>query len=265
MFEKIILFGDDFGIPILLPSINVKSISAVVLSYKRPSLPLHIKKMMSKNNIPILIQPAFSDKSYQFFYHSLDVLKPDMLICNSYALLIREDILELVNYNAYNIHASYLPFNRGPNPIQWTIIKGEEYTGVTLHRMDRGFDTGALIYQVKQKIGFEDTWVSLRDKLTVLIKEICLQIIPSLLEKEINAVSQNQKNASSNFRLTPDYPLINFNKMTDLEVYNLIRAQIAPLKGAYLTINSVKKYFDKFIPYDEVVQLRKLYSVKSLS
>ena len=47
--------------------------------------------------------------------------------------------------------------------------------------------------------------------------------------------------------------------MTDIEIYNLIRAQIYPLRGAYINIGSEKIYFNQFIPYSEIKNIRKLY------
>ena len=45
--------------------------------------------------------------------------------------------------------------------------------------------------------------------------------------------------------------------MDDLKIYNMIRAQIAPLKGAYINYKNKKIYFDKFIDYEQIKFLRK--------
>lgn len=41
-----------------------------------------------------------------------------------------------------NVHASLLPEYRGASPIQWAVIDGREYSGVTTMKMDEGLDTG---------------------------------------------------------------------------------------------------------------------------
>jgi hypothetical protein len=43
--------------------------------------------------------------------------------------------------------------------------------------------------------------------------------------------------------------------MSDIEIYNLIRAQVAPLKGAYVEKGNERIYFDKFIPFENIPQI----------
>lgn len=47
------------------------------------------------------------------------------------------------------MHASLLPKYRGAAPIQWAVINGDEFTGVTTMRMDEGVDTGDMIARVQ--------------------------------------------------------------------------------------------------------------------
>ena len=46
-----------------------------------------------------------------------------------------------------NVHPSLLPLYRGPSPIQWAILSGDEMTGITLIRMNEKMDEGDVIYQ----------------------------------------------------------------------------------------------------------------------
>lgn len=49
----------------------------------------------------------------------------------------------------YNIHFSYLPYYKGVYPMVWPILNQEEFSGVTLHFIDDGIDTGNIIDQQK--------------------------------------------------------------------------------------------------------------------
>jgi methionyl-tRNA formyltransferase len=53
----------------------------------------------------------------------------------------------------YNLHFSKLPAYKGMYPVVWPIINGEQYSGVTLHKIDWGIDTGDVIEQVDVAIG----------------------------------------------------------------------------------------------------------------
>src|SRR6266545_4679095 len=76
-----------------------------------------------------------------------------------------------------NVHPSFLPRYRGPSPIGWQLFNGEAFLGVTLHRMDVGFDTGPVLLQWRTRIGREDTPQSLRRK----VHRQAIQRLPQLL------------------------------------------------------------------------------------
>lgn len=70
----------------------------------------------------------------------------DLVISFSYRFVLPISVLETVNWNAVNIHISYLPWNRGANPNQWSIIENTP-KGVTLHYMAEKIDAGDIISQ----------------------------------------------------------------------------------------------------------------------
>jgi methionyl-tRNA formyltransferase len=256
-FNRILLVSDAQGLPALLDVLDPKKIVGVIIASIRDKLNPTLEKKINNLGIPIHVQPRIQSPEYPIFYESLRALKPDCLICHSYSMLIREDILKLVQLNAFNIHASYLPYNRGPNPIQWAIIHGDTYTGVTLHRMDVNFDTGNIIAQHKEPIYFDDTWVSLNKRLSSLTSKLIQNTLPNLLRGQFSDTPQPKTSMRKNTRLTSTSPQIHFETMTDLEIYNLIRAQVAPLKGAYVIDADGTHHYDSFIPLDRIEALRK--------
>ena len=56
-------------------------------------------------------------------------------------------ILSLARLGCLNVHPSMLPANRGPVPLFWTFREGHQQTGVTIHFMDEGMDTGDILAQ----------------------------------------------------------------------------------------------------------------------
>lgn len=57
----------------------------------------------------------------------------------------------------YNIHFSLLPAYKGMYTSAWPILNGEKESGVTLHKIDRGVDTGDIIAQARFEIASNDT------------------------------------------------------------------------------------------------------------
>ena len=151
-FKKTLLFGTYEGVMQVLKNIDYgERIVSIIGPSIRPAELKLLEKLSKKINIPLISQPKYNSLEYKNFISKIHDLDYDSIISNSYSMIIRPDVLMYCNYNAINIHWSLLPLNRGPNPIQWAIIKGENYTGVTVHFIDDGLDTGDIIIQQKIK------------------------------------------------------------------------------------------------------------------
>ena len=74
-----------------------------------------------------------------------------------YGKILTKEILELPKFGCINIHASLLPKFRGAAPIQRAILSGDEFTGVTLMKMDIGLDTGDMIAKERIRIAKKNT------------------------------------------------------------------------------------------------------------
>ncbi len=257
-FQNIAIIGDSFGIQKLSQCIEQKRIKCIVGASIRPQYFDKLGKLALKLKVPFLIQPKYKTLEYKQFLRNLKSLKIDMLVCYSYSMLIRKDILRLINYNAINLHSSLLPKNRGPNPIQWAIIKGETKTGVTIHYMDNDIDTGDIISQIGVSIGLDDTWVSVNEKLKIASDNLLSIELKKILKGKNNRIKQDEKFSTTNFRLDANYPKIDFKRMSDIEIYNLIRAQVKPLKGAYIENCKEKIHFNEKISLEEIKKLREI-------
>lgn len=78
---------------------------------------------------------------------TLASLRPDAILSFFYPRRIPEAVLALAPRGAFGTHPSLLPRWRGPDPYFWAIREGDTETGVTLHRLDRDYDTGHVIAQ----------------------------------------------------------------------------------------------------------------------
>ena len=64
-----------------------------------------------------------------------------------------------------NVHPSLLPKYRGAAPLNWSIIRGETKTGVTIMLMDEGMDSGDILLQQETPLGTAETVGELHDRL----------------------------------------------------------------------------------------------------
>jgi methionyl-tRNA formyltransferase len=85
---------------------------------------------------------------------ALDALEPDVVVLACFPWLLPKPWRERPPRGCVNIHPSLLPAYRGPSPLFWQFREGETRTGVSVHVVDRGADTGSLIAQ--QAVSFAD-------------------------------------------------------------------------------------------------------------
>ena len=74
-------------------------------------------------------------------------LHPDVVCVACFNKRIPADLLKIPRHGFLNIHPSLLPQFRGPAPLFWTFRAGMQETGVTVHLMDDGLDTGDIAQQ----------------------------------------------------------------------------------------------------------------------
>lgn len=258
--QRILLFGDNRGIPELLTRIEKQRVAALVASAIRPDYHAMLRQIAAEHEVPLLVQPRYSDaEAYGDFARQAAALEPDGLICHSYAMLVRGDILALVGGRAFNVHFSLLPRHRGPNPVQWALIHGDSHAGVSLHVMAEGFDTGDIVAQESLDIAEDDTWLSLMRRLHAASNRLLDQALPDLLSGAWRTRPQDEEAAIINPRITPESFPIDFASMNDRQIFDLIRAQVAPLAGAYLETGEGRVRFTDFVPLSRIPEIRRQY------
>lgn len=259
-YQRLVLFGDTGGINQLLPHIPQDYVCSIVGAEIRPQYFGELDQISRRLHVPLVIQPRSDAPKRSEFIRSLAALRPDLLIANSYSMLIGKDVLDVFKHNAVNVHLALLPLNRGPHPIQWCLIKGEPKTGVTIHRITDVLDGGDICFQYDLTISHEDTWVSVRDKLNHLTSVVLERHMSDLLNGRCVPMPQDNRKATVNKRLPLDSLRIDFAKMADSEIFNLIRAQVSPLAGAYIENRGEKIRFKDRLNLEEVVALRRQYA-----
>jgi len=108
-----------------------------------------------------------------------------LFIVIAYGKILPKKILEIPKFGCWNAHASLLPRWRGAAPIQWSLIKGDKFTGVGIMKMNEGLDTGDILLEEKIKINNNDNLNTLSEKLSSLSAKLFLNAT-SLIEENIH-------------------------------------------------------------------------------
>ena len=97
----------------------------------------------------------------------VESLRPDVLCVVAYGKLLPDELLAVPKYGAINVHGSLLPKYRGAAPIQWSVLNGDEYAGVTTMYLAHDMDAGDIIYREATPVGEYETAGELFDRLAV--------------------------------------------------------------------------------------------------
>ena len=98
--------------------------------------------------INFLKKKNFTIKNYQKIPPLKIFKKSDLILSFGFRKIIKENILKKLKKPIFNIHLSYLPFNRGAHPNFWSFIENTP-AGVTIHKIERGIDSGSIIFRKK--------------------------------------------------------------------------------------------------------------------
>ncbi len=189
-------------------------------------------------NIPVFC-PA--DVNQPEWIGHIAALAPDAIFSFYYRKMLCREILAIPQAGAYNLHGSLLPAYRGRAPVNWVLVNGEKQTGVTLHYMVAKPDAGDVVGQKTVDIAFEDTAVTLYDKLCRASVELLDEVLPLLRTGRAPRLGQDIRKASYFGGRKPEDGRIDWS-WTALRIYNLIRAVTDPYPGAFSLLPDGKKF-----------------------
>tara|TARA_B100002003_G_scaffold240224_1_gene260530 strand:+ start:20 stop:784 length:765 start_codon:yes stop_codon:yes gene_type:complete len=219
---------------LVLPNNNDKGVDSW-----QPSL----KKFAKRNNIKIIkIKNLYSLKRLIFFS-----LEYDKII----------NINNFKSHNLFNFHFSLLPKYRGCHSNFLQIYKGEKFSGVTLHKIDSGIDTGDIIDQIKFRIKINDTALDNYRKLMKFSTKLFKRNLNNIINNKYNLRKQILSNGRYFNKKSVNYKnklKITMNK-SSLKNHNRIRSLIFPAYQLPL-VNGVKVL-------KSVYRNKKIYLTKS--
>jgi methionyl-tRNA formyltransferase len=164
----------------------------------------------------------------------LRAIAPDAIVLAAYGQILPREVLGIPRLGPINLHASLLPRHRGPAPIAWAILEGDEVTGVSVMRMEERLDTGPVYAQQRVPIAAEDTLESLEDKLAEAGAQL---MAATLLRIEAGLKPEPQADAGVTHarRLTTDDGRLDLNTLSAVDVDRRVRA-LNPDPGVWIDV-----------------------------
>ncbi|WP_085725252.1 bifunctional UDP-4-amino-4-deoxy-L-arabinose formyltransferase/UDP-glucuronic acid oxidase ArnA [Pseudomonas sp. R37(2017)] len=182
---------------------------------------------------------APEDANHPLWIERIAKLDPDYIFSFYYRNLLSEALLATARKGAFNLHGSLLPRYRGRAPANWVLVNGETETGVTLHRMVKRADAGAIVAQQKVAIERSDTALSLHGKLRTAASDLLRDTLPALLQGKVSETLQDESKATVFGRRTPADGKLVWARPAE-ELFNLVRAVTQPYPGAFCAVGEHK-------------------------
>ena len=120
----------------------------------------------------------------------------DLIVTCAYGQFVPQALLDHPRFGAVNLHASLLPKLRGAAPIQRAIMRGDKECGMSVMRMVKKMDAGAVMAQRALRIEEEDTSGTLFEKLAVLGADLMASSLPLIFAGEADFVEQDEEQVS---------------------------------------------------------------------
>lgn len=147
--------------------------AAVIERARRAGIPLHVFNP----------QDYAAREQYEAeILHKLEAMSVDLVVLAGYMRLLTDTLVKPYAGRMINIHPALLPAFPGINAVKQAIDYGVKVTGVTVHYVDSGIDSGAIIAQRALEVRDEDTEKTLAVRIHQIEHEMYPQVIQAIRE-----------------------------------------------------------------------------------
>jgi methionyl-tRNA formyltransferase len=224
---RVVFFGTpSFAVPTLKALLASRhAVVGVVTQPDRPrgrgqkTSASPVKDVALSSAVPVM-QPE-SVKTAEFS-REFSGFGADIAVVAAYGQILTAPLLAAPRLGMINVHASLLPHYRGAAPIHRAIINGETTTGVTIMRMVKALDAGAMISADTVAIGHDETSVELEDRLSQVGAALLIRVVDDIAGGSIRETPQDDTAATYAPRLTKDDGVVDWSRPA-VQIHNQIR------------------------------------------
>lgn len=189
-----------------------------------------IRQLAESHGLPLYETRWLKDRDYAALLSN--EIQPDLAIVIGCRILIPPEIYRIPPLGTLAVHDSLLPEYRGFAPLNWSILNGEDRTGVTLFYLGEQMDGGDIVAQKVVPIGETETASEVYERICQATVDVVLESLPRFADGSAAHFKQNYSEGSFTCSRSPDDGLIEWSKTTK-EISNQIRALTNPYPGAF--------------------------------
>ena len=224
---RIVYFGTpDFAVPTLTAlQASHHQVVAVVTQPDKPRgrgqkpSPGPVKEFAEAHALPVLQPEKLKEPA---FLEAIAALSPDLGVVAAYGKILPESLLQIPRLGLINVHASLLPRWRGASPVHRAVMTGDPETGVSIMRVVRALDAGAVLDTVRRPIGPDETSEEVERALAQLGATLLLGVADRLAAGPVRETPQDESRVTYAPRLTKEEGTIDWQRSA-ADIHNQVR------------------------------------------
>jgi phosphoribosylglycinamide formyltransferase-1 len=118
--------------------------------------------------------------------------KPDLIVLAGFMKILPPNFVDALNPNLINTHPSLLPAFPGAHAVRDALAAGVTETGVTIHIVDNGVDTGEQIAQARVPVEKDDNEYDLHERIKLVERKLLVETIRAIAAKKLSAQPANR-------------------------------------------------------------------------
>ncbi len=205
-----------------LGKIELRAVYTQAPSGRRADQLTPVHQFAQSHGTKVFVPTTF--KTQEQYQHFLQ-LQPDLNLVCAYGQILPQKILNVPSVGSFNLHYSLLPRWRGASPIQSSILHGDSTTGVSLQKMVKELDAGAIVASSGHlSIQSDDTYLSLSSKLSDAAADLLEQTLPNLLSQQFTLQAQDSSLVTHCSKIVKHDGLIDWQSETAEVIERKVRA-----------------------------------------
>ncbi len=220
----VFLGAGEFGLPTLEYLAKHHQVVAVVSQPDRPAgrkqvlTPTPVSAWALTHEVPLL---RFEDANAPEAVAQITAFAPEAAVVIAFGQKLSPALIGALGALAVNLHSSLLPKYRGAAPIHWSLISGDEETGVSVIGLAQKMDAGGVYAQAALKIDPGETTGELHDRLAALGPAAVAGVLRQLQVGALAPLPQDESRATRARKFVKGDGTVDFNQPA-----NLVRARI---------------------------------------
>lgn len=236
------LLTNNINIVAIIEADNIKTKNKIKNHIQR-FLITHRKESIRNISIEEMIPYIYFSKQNEIEVSEwIKNARPDLIVISGMSHLLSDKIIKIPDYGVINYHHSYLPDYRGPNPFFWMYYDYVLNPGITVHYVDKGEDTGDIIYQKRVSINEGEGIFSCIDKMDYVGFELIVRAITDI--RSGNAPRLLQNNISNTVRA---------RRILPNEYATLIKWYEWDVKRVWHFLQGTPKYWNQLITRHKII------------